>query len=79
MSRLLLEFGQFLLNSLAEANPQGCQRVAGGRPVQKGNDHRETAFESEHPGGGARTSEIGSQQPRGGGTALDLTRKPYSK
>ena len=26
-----LEFGHCLLNSLAEANPQGCQRVAGGR------------------------------------------------
>jgi hypothetical protein len=78
-SRLPPAFGQFLLNSLAEANPQGCQKVAGGRPGQRGNDHRETAFESEHPGGGARTSETGCQQPRDGGTALDLTRKPHSK
>jgi hypothetical protein len=77
---VLAEFpGPFRKAGLAEANPQRCQRVAGGRPGQRGNDHRETAFESEHPGGGARTSETGAQQPRDSGTALNLTRKPHSK
>ena len=35
----------------AEANPQGCQKVAGGRSGQGGNDHRKAVSESEHPGG----------------------------
>ena len=51
-----VEFGHFLLNSLAEANPQGCQRVAGGRSGKGGNDHRKAASESEHPGRGARAA-----------------------
>src|ERR1035441_8513152 len=51
-----VEFGHFLLNSLAEANPQGCQRVAGGRSGKGGNDHRKAASESEHPGRSARAA-----------------------
>jgi hypothetical protein len=34
-----------LLNSLAGDNPQGWQRVAGGRSGQRGNDHRKTALD----------------------------------
>jgi hypothetical protein len=48
---IALEFGHRPLNSLAEANPEGCQRVAGGRSGQGGNDRRKAASESEHPGG----------------------------
>ena len=33
------------------ANPEGCQRVAGGRTGQGGNDHRKTCIGSAHPGG----------------------------
>ena len=33
------------------ANPEGCQKVAGGRPGQGGNDHRKTCIGSAHPGG----------------------------
>ena len=46
-----LESGHFPPNSLAEANPQGCQRVAGGRSGQRGNDHRKACFGLAHPGG----------------------------
>jgi hypothetical protein len=41
-------------NLLAEANPEGCQRVAGGRSPFALNDHRNAAFEGKHPGRGAR-------------------------
>ena len=43
------EFGQFPRGSLAKANPQGWQRVAGGRSGQRGNDHRENASDSRAP------------------------------
>ena len=50
----MTEFGHFLLCSLAEANPEGWQMVAGGRPGQRGNDHRKPVSESAAPRRGAR-------------------------
>jgi hypothetical protein len=47
----MTEFGHFLLCSLAEANPEGWQMVAGGRSGQGGNDHRKACFGFAHPGG----------------------------
>ena len=41
--------------SLAEPNPEGCQKVAGGCSGQEGNDHRKTAFVSSAPRRGARS------------------------
>jgi hypothetical protein len=62
-----LGFGHFLPNSLAEANPQGWQRVAGGRTGQRGDDHRKIASEGRAPREGcqsctlARTNRLGSR------------------
>jgi hypothetical protein len=53
-----VEFGHFLLNSLAEANPQGCQRVAGGRSGKGGNDHRKAAFDNKHRGEGCQSCTL---------------------
>ena len=50
------EFGDILPHSLAELNPQGCQRVAGGRSPFALNDHRKAASDSEHPEGSARAA-----------------------
>ena len=38
------------------ANPEGWQRVAGGRSGQRGNDHRKTASDGRAPRRGARPS-----------------------
>ena len=40
-----------ILPTAPGANPEGCQRVAGGRSGQGGNDHRKTCFGTAHPGG----------------------------
>jgi hypothetical protein len=79
-----LGFGHFLPNSLAEANPQGWQRVAGGRTGQRGDDHRKTASEGRAPREGcqsctlARTNSLGSRSgtPAGvPGIACAVTRR----
>jgi hypothetical protein len=49
-----LEFGQLEANSMAEHNPLGWQRVAGGRSGQRGNDHRKGVGWSSTPKRGAR-------------------------
>ena len=64
------EFGHYPRGSLAESNPQGWQRVAGGRSGQTGNDHRETASDGRAPRGGVpeprrpdRSNHLTTAQP----------------
>jgi ankyrin repeat protein/N-acetylneuraminic acid mutarotase len=40
-----------ILPTEPEANPEGCQRVAGARSGKGGNDHRKACFGFAHPGG----------------------------
>src|ERR1035437_1929808 len=51
---LRLEIGHFPQNSAAESNPEGWQRVAGGRSGKMGNDHRKGVGWSSTPERGAR-------------------------
>jgi hypothetical protein len=43
-----------ILPTETESNPEGCQKVAGGRSGQMGNDHRITASDGRAPRRGAR-------------------------
>ena len=45
-------------------NPEGCQRVAGGRSGKRGNDHRNSASEGPSPWRGARRSYQTTPRPR---------------
>jgi hypothetical protein len=45
-------------------NPEGCQRVAGGRSGKRGNDHRNSASEGPAPWRGARRSYQTTPRPR---------------
>ena len=40
-----------MLPAETEANPEGWQKVAGGRSGKGGNDHRKACFKFAHPGG----------------------------
>jgi hypothetical protein len=50
-----LEFGHFLPNTLAGVNPQGCQKVAGGRSLFALNDHRKSGVREQAPRMGCQT------------------------
>src|ERR1039457_2363398 len=52
-----LEFGHFPQNSATESNPEGWQRVAGGRSGQMVNDHRKGVACPSTPERGARRCE----------------------
>jgi hypothetical protein len=56
-------FGYCPQNSVEEANPQGWQRVAGGRSGQRGNDHRKGARWFSTPERGARLNHL-TREPR---------------
>jgi hypothetical protein len=58
------EVGRFPQNLVAEASPQGWQRVRGGRSGQRGKDHRKRIGWSSTPERGCQT------QPRDGIMAL---------
>ena len=58
-----LEFGQLEANSMAEHNPLGWQRVAGGRAGQRGNDHRKGVGWSSTPERGARPNHVRTARP----------------
>ena len=74
--RLPLGFGHYPQNSPREANPQGWQKVAGGRSGQGGNDHRKDARWSRTPERGARRKEVFTAWPH---TVGRLTRSSHSK
>ena len=54
-----------------QANPEGCQRVAGGRSPLAPNDHRKTASQGRAPRRGARA---GYNEPHSG--PLSGVRRP---
>jgi len=56
--RRVAEFGHFPQKLVAQANPQGWQRVAGGRLGQRGNDHRKGVGWASTPERGARHSHL---------------------
>jgi hypothetical protein len=64
-----LEFGRFPRSSLAETNPQGWQRVAGGRSGQGGSDHRKAASERGAPRRGARAARSSARSGSEAGLA----------
>jgi hypothetical protein len=45
-------------------NPEGCQRVAGGRSGKRGNDHRDSASDGPAPWRGARPNRFATARPR---------------
>jgi hypothetical protein len=53
-----LEFGHIPRSSVAEANPQGWQKVAGGRSGQRGERPPERRRKVLHPGEGARRERV---------------------
>jgi hypothetical protein len=71
-----LEFGHFSQNSVAEANPQGWQRVAGGRSGQRGNDHRKGIEWCSTPDRGARPNHLTTERFS---TPGHLARSSHSK